>query len=49
MTAELHEDRLTRQMETARRRFDDLCRRLGASSAQVPMLPEALQELANTL
>jgi PAS domain S-box-containing protein len=50
MAAELNtEDRINRQMEAARRRFDDLQQRLGTISLQQPFLPEALQELSNTL
>ena len=49
MVAEVQEDNLSLRMEAARRRFDDLCRRFGASSAQMPLLTEALHELANTL
>lgn len=49
MAAELTEDKINRQMEAARRRFDDLQQRLGTMSLQQPFLPEALQELSNTL
>jgi PAS domain S-box-containing protein len=49
MVAEPEEDNLSRRMEAARRRFDDLCRRFGAPSPSLPLVPEALQELANTL
>lgn len=50
MAAELNvEDRINRQMEAARRRFDDLQQRLGTISLEQPLLPEALQELSNTL
>lgn len=50
MAAELNtEDRISRQMEAARRRFDDLQQRLGTISRQEPFLREALQELSNTL
>jgi signal transduction histidine kinase len=49
MASELNEDKISRQVEAARRRFEDLHQRLGTSPTQHPLPPEALQELSNTL
>jgi PAS domain S-box-containing protein len=49
MVAELRRDNITNQVESARRRFDDLHRRFTTSPSERDLLPESLQELSNTV
>ena len=49
MIAELRRYNLPDQVQAARRRFDDLCRRVASSPSEQNLLPEFLEELSNAL
>jgi PAS domain S-box-containing protein len=49
MVAELRRDNLPDQVETARRRFDDLYQRFMRSPSERDLLPESLEELSNAV
>jgi two-component system NtrC family sensor kinase len=49
MAPELDKHRVNRDIDNARRRFDDLCRRVGTSQNEQGLTPEALQELSTAL